>query len=134
MPAHERDGEKSGATGQTHHAGLALLMLATHCFPQPSAVLSKLRHLPKAVRLPKQSRISRRNRTRLDQFDNPATLSRLLALPYELMQEALKREKDGQRIEAARLARAAVLFAIEIRIPLRIKNLHSCRLGHGRRW
>src|SRR5206468_8956419 len=102
--------------------------------PQPPGVLSKLQHLAKAVRLPKQGRISRRNRTRLEQFDDPTTLRRLLALPHILMREALKREEAGERIEAARLARAAVLFAIEIRIPLRIKNLQSCRLGHNLRF
>lgn len=134
MPESLRGGSKSGATGQTHHAGLTLLLLATHRFPQPPAVLQALQRLAKAVRLPKMSQMSRRNRLRLEQFDDPATLQRLLALPHTLMQEALALDQAGRQLDAARLARAAVLFAIEIRIPLRIGNLQSCRLGHNLRF
>src|ERR1700733_9155913 len=42
--------------------------------------------------------------------------------------------RASEPVDAARLARTAVMIAIELRIPLRIKNLHSCRLEHNLRF
>jgi integrase len=56
-----------------------------------------------------------------------------LNLPATLMAEAMAL-RERQPAEAARLARTAIFFAIELRIPLRIKNLHTCRLGHNLRF
>jgi hypothetical protein len=86
------------------------------------------------VRLAKPAQISRKNRVRLDQFKDPATLQRLLALPHTLMHEALALQRQGRMRQAAHLARTAIFFAIEIRIPLRLQNLRSCRLGHNLRF
>jgi integrase len=60
-------------------------------------------------------------------------LGLLLNLPRTLMAEA-QELRTRQPAEAARLARTAIFFAIELRIPLRMKNLHSCRLGHNLRF
>jgi len=77
--------------------------------------------------------MSRRNQKRLDQFDDEVKLADLLTLPPKMMAEAMAL-RGGQPVEAARLARIAVMIAIELRIPLRIKNLHSCRLEHNLRF
>jgi hypothetical protein len=104
--------------------GQTLLMLATHCFPQPPDAVKTLKNFAKAVRRPRRSEMSRKNRNRLDQFNDPATLSRLLNLPNTMMKEALAMRADDLA-SAARHARTAIFFAIECRIPLRIKNLHA---------
>ena len=79
------------------------------------------------------SGMSRKNQRRLDQFRDPVKLGLLLNLPRTVMAEALEL-RDRQPAEAARLARTAIFFAIELRIPLRIKNLRTCRLGHNLRF
>ena len=130
IPEAERDYNQGGNTGQTSAAGEVLVMLATHCFPQPPDVLKTLQGLAKKVRKPPPSEMSRKNSKRLDQFMDPLKLGLLLNLPHTMMREAM--DMQGQRpAEAARLARTAIIFAIECRIPLRIKNLQSCRLGYN---
>ena len=128
IPQAERDYNESGNTGQTSAAGEVLVMLATHCFPQPPDVLKALQGLAKKVRKPPPSEMSRKNSKRLDQFMDPLKLGLLLNLPHTMMREAMAM-RGHRPAEAARLARTAIIFAIECRIPLRIKNLQSCRLG-----
>jgi integrase len=85
------------------------------------------------VRKSPMSGMSRKNQQRLEQFRDPVKLGLLLNLARTLMAEALEL-RTQQPAEAARLARTAIFFAIELRIPLRMKNLHSCRLGHNLRF
>jgi hypothetical protein len=131
IPESERDYNRTGNTGHTEAAGATLLMLATHCFPQPPGVLKKIGDLARAVRRPRQSEMSKKNRNRLDQFADPVKLGLLLRLPYTLMEEA---KREPSPVVAARLARCAILIGTECRIPLRIGNLHACRLGHNLRF
>jgi hypothetical protein len=122
----------NGNTGQLDAVAVTVLMLARY-FPPPSDVLKKLQGLAKAVRKPPMSGMSRKNQQRLEQFRDPVKLGLLLNLARTLMEEALEL-RLGQPAEAARLARTAIFFAIELRIPLRMQNLHTCRLGHNLRF
>jgi integrase len=133
IPELEREYNESGNTGQTAAAGGLLLILATHCFHQPPDVLKQIQKLARQVRNPPRSEMSRKNSRRLDQFMDPVKLGLLLNLPQTMMREAMALRAD-RSAEAARLARTAIIFAIECRIPLRIKNLQSCRLGHNLRF
>jgi integrase len=132
MPEGERELEGNGITGLLDGVGVTLAML-TRYFPQPPDLETKLQRLIKRVRKSPMSEMTRKNRRRLDQFRDPVKLARLLTLPTELMSEALKL-REQRPAEAARLARAAVLFAIELKIPLRMRNLHTCRLGYNLRF
>jgi hypothetical protein len=122
----------NGNTGQLDAVAVTLLMLASY-FPPPPDVLKKLQGLAKAVRKSPMSGMSRKNQQRLEQFRDPVKLGLLLNLARTLMAEALEL-RTQQPAEAARLARTAIFFAIELRIPLRMQNLHTCRLGHNLRF
>ncbi|HEY1413395.1 MAG TPA: hypothetical protein VGF36_14715, partial [Rhodopila sp.] len=132
MPEAEREPSPNGNTGQVGTTAVTLLML-TQYFPPPPDVLEKIQWLAKKVRKSPMTTMSRKNRKRIDQFLDPVKRSLLLSLPGAMMAEA-RELRDRQPAEAARRARAAIFFAIELRIPLRIKNLHACRLGHNLRF
>jgi hypothetical protein len=122
----------NGNTGQLDAVAVTLMMLASY-FPPPPDVLKQLQGLAKQVRKSPMAGMSRKNQQRLEQFRDPVKLGLLLNLPRTLMAEA-QELRTRQPAEAARLARTAIFFAIELRIPLRMKNLHTCRLGHNLRF
>jgi hypothetical protein len=132
MPEAERDPDGNGNTGQLDAVGVTLLMLVRD-FPPPPDVLKKIRWLVSRVRKPPMSGMSCKNRRRIDQFLDPVKTSLLLNLPRQLMTEALEL-RARRPAEAARLGRTAIFFAIELKIPLRIRNLHTIRLGHNLRF
>jgi hypothetical protein len=131
-PEAERESNSNGITAQLAGVGVALAMLLRY-FPQPPEVQTKIQGLIKRVRRSPMSEMTRKNRRRLDQFRDPVKLATLLTLPTELMSEALKL-REQRPAEAARLARAAIFFAIELKIPLRMRNLRTCRLGYNLRF
>ena len=133
VPEAERDHDESGVTRQMDMAAQTLMMLANYCFPQPPEVLRELRELTRKARKPTPGEMTPKNQQRLRQLEDPIKLGLLLNLAADLMAEAMKL-RDKQPAEAARRARAAVMFAIECRIPLRIQNLASCRIGHNLRF
>jgi hypothetical protein len=132
IPEDERDANANGNTGQLDAAGLTLLTL-THYFGLSPESRQPIQALVKRVRKTPTNMMSRRNQKRLDQFDDEVKLNQLLDLPPTMMSEAMAL-RASQPVEAARLARTAVMIAIELRVPLRIKNLHSCRLEHNLRF
>ena len=106
--------------------------------------LRRLKELSADVRSPKLGRPTRKNRDRLRLlFDDRRNLTELMLLPRKLMREALEMldwlEQDKKHLtakqvqarlyQAARKARTAILIGILCRIPLRIKNLASIRIG-----
>jgi hypothetical protein len=107
-------------------------MLAQYFDVAPEG-LKDIQWLAKRMRKPPMKAMSRKNRRRIDQFLDPVKRALLLNLPGSLMAEAMAL-RERQPAEAARLARTAIFFAIEIRVPLRMKNLHTCRLGHNLRF
>jgi integrase len=132
VPEAEREANAHGNIGQLDAAGLTLLTLTHHFRLSPEA-RQAIQALVRRVRKASTSVMSRRNQQRLDQFDDEVKLARLLNLPRTLMAEAIAL-RASQPVDAARLARTAVMIAIELRIPLRIKNLHSCRIEHNLRF
>jgi hypothetical protein len=128
----EREPDGNGITGLLNAVGVTLTML-TRYFPPPPDALARIRWLVSRVRKAPMSGMSRKNRERIDQFQDPVKLGLLLNLPGQLMTEAL-RSRERRPSDAARLARAAIFFAIELKIPLRMKNLRTIRLGHNLRF
>jgi hypothetical protein len=129
MPEARRDPDGDGNTGHLDAVGVTLLML-TGYFPPPPDALKKIQWLVSRVRKAPVSGMSRKNRERVDQFQDPVKLGLLLNLPRQLMTEALDL-RTRRPADAARLARTAIFFAIELRIPVRIRNLRTIRLGHN---
>ena len=70
----------------------------------------------KRVRKSPTNMMSRKNQKRLDQFDDEVKLGQLLDLPPTMMAEAMAL-RASQPVEAARLARTAVMIAIELKSP-----------------
>jgi integrase len=132
VPDSEREHNREGTTGQTDAAGVTVLILAQY-FDLAPDVLKEMQWLAKRMRKQPMKAMSRKNRKRIDQFLDPVKRGLLLNLPGTLMAEAMEL-RERQPAEAARLARTAIFFAIELRIPLRMKNLHACRLGHNLRF
>jgi integrase len=71
--------------------------------------------------------LTKRNRDRLRQFDDPRKLQALLSLPQKLMR--LARQHDIGDEQAARNAMCAVAIEILIHTALRIKNVVELELG-----
>lgn len=132
VPEAERDHDESGLTRQMDMAAQTLMMLANHCFPQPPEVLRELRELARKARKATPGEMTQKNQRRLRQFEDPVKLGLLLNLAHDLVAEAMNL-RHTQPAEATRRARAAAIFAIECRIPLRIQNLASCRIGYNLR-
>lgn len=133
LPEAERDHDETGLTRQMDMAAQTLMMLANNCFPQPQEILRELRELARNARKPAPGEMTRKNQQLLRQLEDPVKLGLLLNLAAGLMAEAMAL-RHKQPAEAARRARTAVMFAIEVRIPLRIKNLASCRIGYNLRF
>jgi integrase len=107
----------------------ALRLLATH-----SAVLSdkereRVLALTSRAKPKKRSRMEPKREGRLRQLEDPDNEAVLLHLPRRIMFDAAALKDLGQLNEAAWLAGVAVAIAIELRCPMRIKNLSALELG-----
>jgi integrase len=133
LPEAECDHDETGLTYQMNMAAQTLMILANYCFPQPPEVLRELRELTRQARKAVPGEMTWKNQQRLRQFEDPVKLGLLLNLANDLMVEAMNL-RHTQPAEAARRGRTAIIFAIECRIPLRIQNLASSRIGYNLRF
>jgi integrase len=146
LPESERQDFEGGYSTNLDGICSTLLIIAQHyCkIPIPPEDLRELKELAADVRSPKQGRPTRKNRDRLRLlFDDRRNLTELMLLPRKLMREALEmldwleqnkkhltaKQVQARLYQAARKARTAILIGILCRIPLRIKNLASIRIG-----
>jgi integrase len=115
-------------TSYVHYMATKLLHVARHYVRVPDGELTRLQAL--AARLdPKLPRgMSRRNRDRLEQFDEPDVIRRLLAFPGEERARALACRSPIRRAKAMERALAVSLL---IHTGLRIKNLRNLRLDRN---
>ena len=79
--------------------------------------------------LDKQRGLTQKNRDRLRPFTDPDTRDRLLLLPQQLMQEALRAKRPNRR--DAMTAQKAVALEIAQMAPLRAANLVSLEIGRN---
>lgn len=75
---------------------------------------------------PKVSGMTRKNRTRLHQFDDPKQLKAFMELPANMMKEAC--EAPAHKADEARIAQMAVLIELLLMAPLRIKNISELEI------
>lgn len=143
----EADGDANshgyGNTATLQNIGITLLKIARDHCGMTGEPLKRVQALAAAARVPPRGKPTAKNRERLRQFDNLRMRADLLSLPRLLMCEAEaildpppdKRRKQARCnrqqsfADAALLARLAILIGILCRIPLRIHNLCSIRLG-----
>jgi hypothetical protein len=124
----------NGSTSLLQNIGITLAIVAEHHCHIEGEQLKQVRALAAAARVPPRGKPTAKNRERLRQFDDLRMRADLLSLSRQLMNEALEMmdtlpEDPSKQSEAARLARVAILIGILCRIPLRIHNLCSIRLG-----
>jgi hypothetical protein len=122
----ERKPDPKGNSSQTHGADTAVQMLAQY-FELPLDVLKKFQWFAKQLRESRRTEMSSKNRRRLDQFLDPVKRGLLLNLRGTLMAEAMELRKR-QPAEAARRARTAIFFAIELRL---FRPFHGPRLSRS---
>jgi integrase len=127
---YERAGGKR--TGHIYQVANLLKSLAKYHVKVDHADLEDLRGLCKKL-CPESVGLTQKNRECLRQFADPAKLAALLKLPKRLLQDALRNDL-GRRRDAVKVG-FAVAIAIELYIPIRIKNLADLQLDkHIRRY
>ena len=129
----EASQSSAGASSQTEGIAATLLTIARYDVKVEPDVLAQLKMMAADVRRPPQSGLTKKNRERLRQFDDPRVRLALLKLPGKLMKSALAltanpKIKPGV---AARMAREAVMIGLLCRIPIRAQNLRTMRIGHN---
>jgi integrase len=107
-------------TGYLHNLALLLVNIGRHWVKLPADQLEELRGLRRSLN-PGKGGMTEANRRKLLQFADLANVRRLHQLPSRLMEEAIRRDRDG--VEEAVLAQTAVAIAIELKAPLRIRTL-----------
>jgi integrase len=112
-------------TGQLHRFALLLIKLAKHWVKVPPEQLEALRQLRKLL-TPESTGMTARNRALLRVFDDPANVAQLIQLP-----ETLVRRHAGAAwvsYDAALQVQSALVIAILLVAPLRVKNLAGLTL------
>ena len=125
------DGHGGKTSGAIHNMAYTLMSIAKHYVRLPDTDVIQLKIL--CIRLkPQQHGMTPKNRTRLRQFDDSRNVTRLLALPHTLWNEA----KKGEGVEKRAALKVEVALAIELLImcELRIKNLARLRLDESFQW
>lgn len=109
-----------------HNIGASLKAIAKHhlqsdlaALAEIDAIRKKVAHNPKGM--------SDKNKARLDQFDDWRNVALIVGLPRKLMAQA---EADAPTRANALDAMYAVLIAILLSAPMRIKNAAGLRLDH----
>jgi integrase len=118
----ERKGKRK--TEHLHRFALLMVKLAKHWVKVSPEHLEALRQLRKQVN-PGTTGMTARNRARLRQFD-PANVKRLVDLPEKIVRR-LSVERPPTYNEAIRV-QSAVVIAIVLAAPLRVKNLAGLTL------
>lgn len=122
----ERSGNR--ATTQIWQIATTVLMVARHWLHWPDHRIAPIKKIADKV-VTKQKGLTEQNKRRLGQFDDPANIQRLHALPKRLMTEA-RAELKCVRNRAVRLAQSALAIEILLYCPIRARNLRELDLDH----
>ncbi len=113
-------------TQHTYNVAYLLYGIAKHWLKLDAATVQAFKDGCKEIR-PKKDGMTRNNRLRLKQFDDPKKLHALLELPATIMQEACATPKPTKA--EARIAQMAVVIEFLLIVPLRIGNAAALELG-----
>jgi hypothetical protein len=123
---HRYESKNGAANSFDIYLARALIRIAREWVKLGSTELAELNRL--AARLPKlTSGLTTKNRATLRQFDDPAALQRLYALPDQLWAE-VKRDRRCNHYTLAN-AQAALAIGLLSYAPIRLQNLASLRFG-----
>jgi integrase len=105
--------------------------IAEHFLKLPKEQLDKVDRIVAGLRLHLSTGMGKRNFARLDQFDDEATVQRLLNLPGEQLHLALEKRNPIRR---AKGVERALMLSICVFASLRAKNLRQLRLDRNLSW
>ena len=130
--AHAREiadnpGPDSGRV-HAHATARALTAVARHWVKVDAAVLTRLEALCRNLN-PDHRGLRDKNRTRLRQFDDAGTVSRLVTLPPRLL--AMARRIGTPSRKAAFMVQLAVAVELLLMAPMRLKNLTGLAIGRN---
>lgn len=106
-----------------------LIAIARHEVKAPEEVINRLLKIQKRIRQKvggRVTRMSEKSRRRMEQFDDPENIKRLVVLPHEIAQRARRQEPSGRSALAMMYATAMTLLLVQ---PMRAANLASIELG-----
>jgi integrase len=121
---YQRGGEK--VTCRLHGLAYLLVAIARHWVKADAATIEELQKI-RADLAPEAVEMTRKNKLRLMQFNDPRLLAALLDLPGKLFDAACRTTAPTKA--TARLAQLAVAIAILSAAPIRIKNLAQLEVG-----
>ena len=128
----ERVGQgKAWPAGATPLAAY-LKRIARHCEGLSDDERAAVKELCDLVKNPNKG-LTRKNRCRLAEFDDPKAIARLVSLPDQCFAEADRLYEAGKHVRAAQLHQRALALAILICKPLRKLQLARLNLRHFRR-
>jgi integrase len=116
-----------GGYGQGYAYKMASQMraMAKHLLHLPADHLAQIEGIVSRLKPTSGPKMGKRNRERLEPFDDPAIVQRVLGFPEEELARALKL---GNPLRQARGVERALVLSISIFTGLRAKNLRSLRL------
>ncbi len=125
----DRNGGKSSAT--TQKTAATLLAIAKYYLRLPVERVDALDVYCKRTRVPRQTTLTKRNREKLNQFDDPDNVRKLLAFPEA---EAARGRKLSNPYRATKCFERALVVALLIATSLRAKNLRTIEMAVDLRW
>lgn len=118
--------DKSAQQSETFHSATTLLQVA-RWLKCPQDHLDKLAKLKNKIPKPAMT-MTDKNKKLVSQFDDPATLQKLLDAPKVIWERLTKDKRMGARTRLAQ-AQAAIGLSILTFMPLRLGNLTSLKFG-----
>ncbi|MGP8026158.1 MAG: tyrosine-type recombinase/integrase [Acidocella sp.] len=113
-------------TSRNHGVAYMLLNVARHWVKADDRTIQTLTLFCKNL-APKKDGMTRKNKERLRQFDDPRQLNMLLDLPETMMREACATAEPT--VLEARVAQLAIAVEILLMAPLRIGNIAALEIG-----
>jgi integrase len=101
-----------------------LIAMAKHWVRVPTGELEALMALRRRIKAPGPA-LSRKNRDRLAQFEDPQALDELCDLPDRAFEQAEKMLHEGEPEDASALFMAGIALGILLAFPIRRRNLAS---------
>jgi integrase len=112
-------------TARLHNSANALRLLARHHCQIDPATLTVLEQLCSRIDPRDGRKMTTRNRARLQQFDDPRNVARLLRFPE---QQVAKARKEKNPLRAAKRVERALIVALLIHCGLRIGTLQALEI------
>jgi integrase len=122
---------RAGKAKTDHLATIAaaLRLIATTGVSMSDKERERVLEMTRRAKPKKRTRMEPKRERRLLQLEDPDIEAALLHLPRRIMMDAVALKNSGQLQESAWLAGVAVAIAIELRCPMRAKNLAALELG-----